>query len=260
MEQKYSIGEVLATLGISRTTFLYYEKQGVITPRRDEENGYRYFYHSDITVLKECICLKNLGYSVSESVERLKSGEVLDADNVHTYQEKLRRQIAYTAAVEEQLREYEAILRRPTDLIEYVTPPEYVTLFSGCESGYHRINQSEDANALIRQMPLTGFLTTFDDDFWQGGGQTRSGRCIQSKFVPLAFPDEQVRPWSTFGDVPSLRTKIRWTDEAARRKKVAQLKEFIQAHGYEVCGQVVSLYNLFGREMDITVPVKKRSE
>lgn len=257
MEEKYSIKEVLTALGISRTTFLYYEKLGVVTPRRDEENGYRYFYHRDITELKKCICLKNLGYSVADSAKMLKTEDVLDAEHVHTYQEQLQARIAYLSAVEQQLNVYEETLRRPSDLIEYVTPPKYVTLFSGCENGYHRIDQSEDSNALIRQMPLTGFLTVFDEEFWRGGGQTHSGRCVQSEFLPLVFSDKKERPWKTFGGVPSLRTKIDWKNESARREKIEQLKQFIREQGYQVCGSVVTLYHLFGEEMEITVPVEK---
>ena len=48
--KKYSIGEVSLRLGLSRDTLRFYEKKGIIQPKK-EENGYRSYTYDDISRL-----------------------------------------------------------------------------------------------------------------------------------------------------------------------------------------------------------------
>lgn len=260
MDQTYSLKEVLSALGISRTTLLYYEKQGIVPVRKNPANGYRYFYHDDINVLKQCIWLKNLGYSITEVAGKIKEGGIFLPDSLQVYQEKLQQRINYDTAIREQLSLYEESLRREFGVVEYTeTTPTYCVLFFGCEEGYHVIHQSEDSDRLIRQIPLSGFLLCFDDSFWEGKAHYKAGRCIQKKYISLAFPDGEKREWMEFGGRPALRMKTRMKDGELVREDVDRLKAYIDAEGYEVCGEVVSLYS-FREEMEITVPVNKRKK
>lgn len=63
---EYSISEVTQITGISRTTVLYYESKGLITPRQDEKSGYRKYTIDDISQMMFYQSLKPLGISVEE--------------------------------------------------------------------------------------------------------------------------------------------------------------------------------------------------
>lgn len=57
--------EVEKLLGLSKHTILYYEKEGLIHPNRDE-NGYRHFEEQDIQILKLIMELRNMEMGIDE--------------------------------------------------------------------------------------------------------------------------------------------------------------------------------------------------
>lgn len=57
--------EVEKLLGLSKHTILYYEKEGLIQPQRDD-NGYRHFEEKDIQVLELIMKLRNMEMSIDE--------------------------------------------------------------------------------------------------------------------------------------------------------------------------------------------------
>ena len=69
----YKIGDVSRMLGISADLLRYYEKKGVVHPRKDEKNGYRYYDARDIDLLIDCLWFKNYDFSM-EQIAGLVSG------------------------------------------------------------------------------------------------------------------------------------------------------------------------------------------
>lgn len=43
MKEKYLIGEVCKLFNTTRDTLVHYEKIGLVTPKKDKGNGYRYY-------------------------------------------------------------------------------------------------------------------------------------------------------------------------------------------------------------------------
>ncbi len=257
MEQRYTLKEVLKALGISRTTLLYYEKQGIVTAHRDSSNGYRYFYHNDVNILKQCIWLKNLGYSIQEIAELQKSGHLFTLERIQTYRQKLMQQLQYDTAIHEQLERFENSLSRKPGQFELVMLPVYCALFVGCEEGYHHLDQNEDANTLIRHMPLSGFILRFDGDLLAGDIHFAIGRCIQETYIPLIFPDGKERNWERFGGGPALRTKIHLFDGISVYQEIEGLKAFMEKEGYIPTGRAMGLVYVFGEEVEILIPVER---
>lgn len=60
MKNKYLIGEVSNFFNISKDALRYYDKLGLITPKKDEINGYRYYTEDDIVKLPYLTALKEL--------------------------------------------------------------------------------------------------------------------------------------------------------------------------------------------------------
>lgn len=63
---KYKIGEVSRILDIPIDTIRFYQKQGIVAPRRDADNNYAYFDESDMRMLLRYKKHRGLGFSTKE--------------------------------------------------------------------------------------------------------------------------------------------------------------------------------------------------
>ncbi len=61
----YSIGEVSDRLGISRDALRFYEKKGIIQPKK-EKNGYRTYTYDDLYKLSSIIFYRRLNFSLED--------------------------------------------------------------------------------------------------------------------------------------------------------------------------------------------------
>lgn len=64
-----SVSATAKIVGVARSTLLYYERKGVITPGRNSNNGYREYSRSDINKLLQLRQLQQAGFTLIESVE-----------------------------------------------------------------------------------------------------------------------------------------------------------------------------------------------
>lgn len=60
-----TIKDIEKTLGVPRATIRFYEKEGLINPKR-EDNGYRTYSDEDVEVLKKIIILRKIGLPINE--------------------------------------------------------------------------------------------------------------------------------------------------------------------------------------------------
>lgn len=78
-------------LGIPRATIRFYEKEGLISPQR-EENGYRDYSEDDLQKVKKIIVLRKIGLPVNEIADIFDGArslpEALD-ENMHNLQKQL---------------------------------------------------------------------------------------------------------------------------------------------------------------------------
>jgi DNA-binding transcriptional MerR regulator len=90
----YTIKQTAKIAGLSADTLRYYEKEGVISPKR-RENGYRYYDERDIAGLKNIVVMKYAHFSLAEikSMEELFTREP-DADCNEVSKGILRAKIA----------------------------------------------------------------------------------------------------------------------------------------------------------------------
>ena len=60
-----TIKEVEEILQIPRATIRFYEKEGLVVPKRNG-NSYREYNEEDVSVLKKIIVLRKIGFSISD--------------------------------------------------------------------------------------------------------------------------------------------------------------------------------------------------
>ena len=79
------INEVEALVGITRKNIRFYESEGLLTPRRNSENGYRDYGDGEVKVLLQIKLLRKLGVPLEE-IRRMQSG-------IHTVGDGMRRHL-----------------------------------------------------------------------------------------------------------------------------------------------------------------------
>jgi len=78
----WTIRQATEITGLSADTLRYYEKEGMISPKR-HENGYRYYDDSDVALLKNIVVMKYAHFTLTEmkSMEELYARETSGACN-----------------------------------------------------------------------------------------------------------------------------------------------------------------------------------
>lgn len=78
------INEVEALAGITKKNIRFYEEQGLLSPRRNAENGYREYGEEEVRILKQIKLLRKLGVPIEE-IRQMLSG-------IHTLRDGMLRQ------------------------------------------------------------------------------------------------------------------------------------------------------------------------
>ena len=86
------INEVEALVGITKKNIRFYEEQGLLTPRRNSQNGYREYGEAEIAVLRQIKLLRKLGVPLDEIRTMQGGGTVADGMRRHlvTLERELR--------------------------------------------------------------------------------------------------------------------------------------------------------------------------
>ena len=98
-ESTVKINQVEQLVGITKGNIRFYEKEGLLTPDRNSENGYRDYDEADVAWLKKIKLLRMLDVPIEE-ILRLKSGSLTLEDAMGRHMIQLGRRQANLAAME----------------------------------------------------------------------------------------------------------------------------------------------------------------
>ena len=93
------INQVEQLVGITKGNIRFYEKEGLLTPGRNNENGYRDYSEDDVAWLKKIKLLRMLDVPIEE-ILRLKSGELTLEDAMGRHMIQLERKQSNLAAAQ----------------------------------------------------------------------------------------------------------------------------------------------------------------
>lgn len=85
------IKEVEELVGITKKNIRYYEDEGLITPNRNADNGYREYTEENIETLKKIKLLRKLSVPIEE-IRRLETGVLTLSDSMERHMIALKRQ------------------------------------------------------------------------------------------------------------------------------------------------------------------------
>ena len=77
------INEVEAQVGITKKNIRFYEEQGLLSPRRSSENGYRDYGEAEVSVLRQIKLMRKLGVPLEEIRRMQAGGTVADGMRRH---------------------------------------------------------------------------------------------------------------------------------------------------------------------------------
>jgi len=75
------INEVEKIVGITKKNIRFYEEQGLLSPKRNKENGYREYDDSDVKILEQIKLLRKLGLPIDE-IRSMQTGESTVSDSM----------------------------------------------------------------------------------------------------------------------------------------------------------------------------------
>lgn len=85
------INEVESAVGVTRRNIRFYEKEGLLSPGRNSQNGYREYGAAEVETLKRIKLLRKLGVPLDE-IRRMQAGEGTVADGIRRHLITLERE------------------------------------------------------------------------------------------------------------------------------------------------------------------------
>ena len=85
------INEVEALVGITKKNIRFYEEKGLLTPRRNSENGYREYEARDVEQLRQIKLLRKLGVPLEE-IRQMQAGRITVAVGMRRHLVTLERE------------------------------------------------------------------------------------------------------------------------------------------------------------------------
>ena len=85
------INEVEQLVGVTKRNIRFYEKEGLFSPGRNKENGYRDYGEADVTVLRQIKLLRKLDVPLEE-IRRMQQGALTLTDGLRRHMIQLERQ------------------------------------------------------------------------------------------------------------------------------------------------------------------------
>lgn len=174
--EKYSIGEVSSILNISRDMVRYYEKQGVIKAKRDENNNYRYYDTKDIFWLLEAIEYKSLNIHINDiSSLRLNDYEKQTVHYLDQYIKEQEKELRYKQMLISRLKNLKrryllGSLNINNWWIDEIPAAYSIFLVHGCGDIYSRIQTNNGLKSIFQDIngPFTdsGFDVFEQEQRW----------------------------------------------------------------------------------------------
>ncbi len=85
------INEVEACVGITKKNIRFYEAEGLVSPRRNHENGYRDYGDEDVEMLKRIKLFRKLGFPIEE-IRKMQRGSLTVSDGMERHCISLTRE------------------------------------------------------------------------------------------------------------------------------------------------------------------------
>lgn len=246
IKSKFLISEAAKKFHTSRSTLLYYDKIGLLTPLYDHENGYRYYSYNELEKLELILTLKESGLSL-ENIGRFLDNPSHESsiDLLSNQKSKIRDKI-------NELEKLEIILDRRIDLLnEYQNVEIYSAIkldfypkISICKVDFNHDNSNPFEEAIFKLKDiLDSSITSY------GSITSKYAFCID----PYRLANNEINPYKYVFDYLGEYTDQGHTLEIEESyvlrcihfgsydeisKTIDKLENYINVHGYKQIGEI----------------------
>lgn len=144
--------QVEELVGISRQNIRYYEKAGLLAPKREEQNSYRDYSEEDVSRLKLIKMLRLLNMPLKE-IEKIMKGEITIQEAVSVHQKELleqQKQLHASIDICNLLRKEKV---QEINIDKYLSKMEHMekhsSVFAKIRDDYKQIMQEEEEKMLV---------------------------------------------------------------------------------------------------------------
>lgn len=188
---KYKVGDVERILGLSAETLRFFEKKGVITPERDQHNGYRYYDTLDLNKLVAYKFYRGMEFSMDEAADLINSLSVSES------MDQLKKQ---QAIITEKRKHYELLERRMEELrtsflnvennpqqFQIVECPELLLYFNQVNDVFAEEGIQQEVNrAWLQQLPFVWLALHIPKEEIPEGNVLHWGYAIRTEYQEIA--------------------------------------------------------------------------
>lgn len=270
---EYRIGEVSKLLGLPVETIRYYEKEQIITPKRQENSDYRTYETWDIFFLMECMRYRSFDISLKD-ISKMLHNESLDffVERIGFKQQVIDEKLRYYQMLDRKISAYKdklASLPHNVGCYWFVNTPEYrYFTYVQREDGdyYGEVEEKPLFPHWLKQIPFVEFThhITFADIADPRIDRDAWGLCVESADAALLnLPlnaDVLIRPAGLclctvmdLGDYGNLTLR-----------QFDPLVAYIRDHGIvpegDIIGKILTRVHADGkmhRYIEYTIPIKK---
>lgn len=140
---KYKIGKISRLLNLSTEGIRFYEKNGIVAPKKELYSSTRYYDVWDIHILMRARAYRRLGFSIQEIYDVIHSGDIPLLTDALSNKERL---------IEEEIIEKMNLLKRNREIKSMVTDAEKMLNKYRIEFSPHILRfNTQNCNALINE-------------------------------------------------------------------------------------------------------------
>lgn len=241
---RYRIGEIAEFFGLTKEGIRFLERKGMITSKRNEKNGYRYYGRQDISLLKHIRSYCSMGFSLDEAYHFL--CDIPHDEVISRLDEKLEE----LSRKEEQLRRMKLMLKEQRQAAKWAVDagseyelcmnPELV--FYPRFSDTYTEEERQLEKKLIAAMPPVMMMAECDELGRGVKGSAVRYQEVQELELPLVESTQRKTP----------RLCVHGVLEAplAEMPDLTPMREWAWAHGVEQCDSAMCLVQVTYRHKD----------
>ncbi|MGN0356923.1 MAG: MerR family transcriptional regulator [Blautia sp.] len=274
--KRYKIGEVSKILKMPPESIRFFEQKGVLKPHKDNSNRYRYYTVWDINRLLEYRKYRELGFSLNEAIEIIKSTDFQKFDEMlKKKQKEAEEQALYYELKAIKLKNHYNILKKAQLLVgEYsvVTRPAcyyYINrYFDGTEYMFLNADETEGTfDLLMEHYTFAENIYRVKQEWFHDEQETEEfqwGLMIQKRWIDALNLD--ILPQLTYAPpVKALYTFIQTSGKVPfSPKQLVPAMEYIKQNGYRLAGDILGIWIASVQEqgeeyryMEVWIPIEE---
>lgn len=196
MHTRFTVGEVAKLSGLSKQALIYYDREGVFSPRFvDPGNGYRYYTAEQLEVLDSILMLKEMGLSLGEIRDFMKSRndsraiELMSAQRRRIH-EKMRRLERTARKLERKIGTLKAFYDDPQDGVLVQEVPGDILAAESVEAPGHLEEQDVALKRLLRRAKEENYPHYYQLGTMVAAEDIRSGDPLRARYAFLPLEEE----------------------------------------------------------------------